>query len=207
MIYYFDQAPDFEVPQLSEFLNRSETLKDTLSGHCQITLDDHDGVVIFKIGGATSDEAERWDPDTGISISVQCTGADRQILHITHVLSWISAILSDKIHATFECDTFVSDYLPELDAVDIEWLPLLRPFSSVKTLFVSYQFAEDISRTLEDIAEVTVAEVLPALELLCLEDQPLSTINQFITVRRDSGHPVTIVNTKTTFEEILKSYP
>ena len=48
---------------------------------------------------------------------------------------------------------------------------------------------------LEDIAEMTAPEVLPALKLLCLEDEPASSIHKYLALRRDSGYPVTFVNT------------
>jgi hypothetical protein len=211
VIFYSDQVANFEVPQLSEFINRSENLKDTLSNHCQIMIDDYDDAVDFCVGGVTSDEAERWDPETGISVWIMCEGIDRQILHLAHILSWISPILSDTVHFTINHSwLFISENLSELeDLDDIEWLQLLRPFSSVQTLFVSGKIAGDISRALEEIDGddgVTVTEVLPALELLCLEDQPMSSVDNFVAARQDSGHPVTIVNTKKEFEQRLKSY-
>ena len=77
-------------------------------------------------------------------------------------------------------------------------------------LFVSAGIAGHVSRALGDIAEVTATEVLPVLELLCLEDQPLSSVDKFIAFRQDSGHPATILNArKWEFEERLgiQSYP
>jgi hypothetical protein len=35
----------------------------------------------------------------------------------------------------------------------------------------------------------------------------IPSVHNFLDVRRESGHPVTFVNTKEEFEEILKSYP
>ncbi len=167
-------------------------------------LNDFDYAVGFFIGGATSDEAERWDPNTGISISILCGGIDRQILHLTHMLGLISPILSNMVHFAINSGL----YIPEPEGLDdIEWLQLLRPFSSVQTLFVSRKFAGHVSRALEDIAGVMVTEVLPALDLLCLGDQPVSCVDKFIAVRRDSGHPVTIVDTRSEFEKRLEAYP
>jgi len=204
VIFYSAQVVDFGVPQLSEFINRSENLKRTLSRHCQVLLDDFDYTVGLFIGGATSDEAERLDTDTGISVSILCGGIDRQILHLTHMLGLISPILSNMVHFTINSAFDISE--PD-DLDDIEWLQLLRPFSSVQTLFVSWIFAGNVSRALEDIAGMMVTEVLPALDLLFLEDQPVSCVDKFIAVRRDSGHPVTIVDTRSEFEKRLDVYP
>jgi hypothetical protein len=51
--------------------------------------------------------------------------------------------------------------------------------------------------------------------LLCLEkseeeeeeDRPTPPVHKFLAARRESGHPVTFVETKEEFEEIFKSYP
>ena len=52
-----------------------------------------------------------------------------------------------------------------------------------------------------------VTEVLLTLDLLCLEDQPLLSVDKFIAVRPDSDHPVTIVNTQRELDDRLESYP
>ncbi|KAI9435996.1 hypothetical protein H4582DRAFT_2100070 [Lactarius indigo] len=206
VIFYSDQDVDFDVPQLSKFIDRSENLKRTLSTYCSVILDEIDDAADFSIGGTTSDEAERWDPDTGFSVSILCEGLGRQMWHLTRVLSSISPVLSDMVHFALNSELFVIEPLPETgDMDDIEWLQFFHPFSSIETLFVAEKFAGQVSRTLEDIAEVT--EVLPALDLLCLEDQPLSSVDKFVAIRWDSGHPVTVVNTKLEFERRLESYP
>ena len=49
-------------------------------------------------------------------------------------------------------------------------------------------------------------DVLPALEMLCLEGQPVSSVHKFIAARSESGHPVTTIDTRQEFEERLLSY-
>jgi hypothetical protein len=62
---------------------------------------------------------------------------------------------------------------------------------------VSGELAVKFASMLEDIAKKRVAEVLPALRLLHLSDgdEPVST-EQFLALRRLSGHPVTVINTQ-----------
>jgi len=208
-IFYSDQ---FEVPQLSEFINRSENLKRTLSRYCRLLLGDFDDFLDFSIGGLTSDDeakrSGRWEPGTGISVCIICKGRDQQIMHLTHLLGWISPILSDMVHFTIRFESFMPEPFPEPeDLDDIEWLEFLRRFSSVRTLFVSGELAGHVSRALEDIPGAIATEVLPSLDLLCLEDEPVSSVDKFIDDRRDSGHPVTIVDTKREFDERLEAYP
>src|SRR6266702_4270000 len=129
VIFYSDQVVDFGVPQLSEFINRSDNLKRTLSRDCQVTLD-YSGVD-FHIDGGTSDEAECWD-HAGISVCIICEGIDQQILRMTHVLSSISAILSNVVHFAIDPDSFESGIFSESEDLDeVEWPQLLHPFSSV----------------------------------------------------------------------------
>jgi hypothetical protein len=71
---------------------------------------------------------------------------------------------------------------------------------------VSKKFSGHISRALEDIPEVMATEVLPALDMLCLEDQPVSSVHKFITARSESGRPVTTVDSRREYEERQTSY-
>ncbi|KAH9035719.1 hypothetical protein EDB85DRAFT_838736, partial [Lactarius pseudohatsudake] len=185
---------------------------------CQILVDDIEGVIdLCKdlwIGVATGDNVTRQEPETGIYVRFLCDGMDWKFLQLTQVLSGVSPILSDIIHFAISSETlllecpepsFPPDSPEELN--NIEWLQVLRAFSSARTLFVAAMFAGHVSRALEDIAGVTAAEVLPTLELLYLEDQPISSVDEFVAIRRDSGRPVTIVDTKKEFERRLEAYP
>ena len=192
-ISYPIQFPGFEVPQLSEFINRSEYLKkQTLSRRCELKL--YHGTIEFHIAHATS-----YNP-----LAIYCEALYWEISQITHVLGWISPILSDMVHFAIIFMPFKSE-AHTID--DIEWLQLLHLFSSLQTLFVSRDIAGDVSRALEDITGAMVTEVLPALDLLCLQDQPVSSVDKFIAIRRDSGHPVTVINTQEEFDDRLESYP
>ena len=192
-ISYLIQVADFEVPQLSEFINRSEYLKRTLSRRCVFVLDH--GTAEFRIAGSTS-----CNP-----VGIFCEDRNWQISQITHVISWIPTTLSNIVHFSLYSPSVPFNYRARV-MEEIEWLQLLRLFSSVQTMFVSTNLAGDISRVLEDIAGVMVTEVLPALDLLCLQDQPASSVDKFIALRRDSGHPVTIINARREFDDRLEAY-
>ncbi|KAH9169993.1 hypothetical protein EDB89DRAFT_2072470 [Lactarius sanguifluus] len=180
-IYYFDhhldlQAShqallDLEFKQLSEFINRSESLKRTLSGHCQIIVDNIEDAVECCIGGTIGDKVERQELKTGIFVYLQCDWMKHIILHLAHVLSRIAPVLSDIIHFAINPERSKPSSRSSLaDLNFFEWLHLIRPFSSVQTLFVAAIFAGHVSSVLRDTAGLTISEVLPALELLCLED-------------------------------------
>ena len=61
MVVYYESGNNFDVLQLSGFIDRSESLKQSLSRHCKILLSEHDLVFItitFCVGRTTS---PRWD--------------------------------------------------------------------------------------------------------------------------------------------------
>ncbi|KAN0128283.1 hypothetical protein V8E53_013867 [Lactarius tabidus] len=186
-ICYLDQGIDFEenfeLPQLSEFFNRSENLKETLSDKCKIAfIADNYKVDFHIIGGATAtDRTGCWYSDEGISVSICCEYVDKQVSRLTNVLGWISPIISD---------------------MDVDWLEFLCQFSSVQMMFISEGVAYYISRALEDITKVVDTEVLPALDLLCLDGQPVSSIYGYLAFCRRLGRPVTFVNTPQDFDTI-----
>jgi hypothetical protein len=188
-IRYFNQLVDFQVPQLSRFINHPESLKRPM--HCSVEFRPNR---ISFIADPTSQIYEYRVIFPCIDVCILCQGIDWQVSHLTQALSQMSAVLSNMVH-------FAINWLevPLEGIEDIEWVQLLRLFTSVQTLFVSGKFARYIACVLQDVNGERATEVLPALDLLCLEDHPVSSVDKFIAVRRDSGRPVTIVNTKTEF--------
>ena len=191
----------FDVPQLSEFIYRSECLKETLSRRCKVTVDDEQGIVSFCVGRTTSDKAEQWDLKPGISV---CLGKeiDFQIPLLTQILGYIFPILSDIAHCTIDSVMFLYE---QEDWEDFEWLQLLCQLSTLRTLFVSDNISRIISQALAGIDREVITEMLPVLKLLCLDDRSISSVNRFIALRRNCGHPVTFIKTRKEFEEQLKS--
>ena len=220
-ISYWDQDIDFVVPQLSQFITRSESLKKILTGHCQVVVD-YKEIANLRFSGSTSNATNQWDPETGISICVLRKGIDSQISHLTTILGWMSPLLSDVVHLAIDAKMFIieDERLPDPedqpDDLDIDvvpdnvvWLQLLRQFPSVETLFASENVSYIIREALKCVEWEMNSEVLPALDLLCLEDLHVSCIQTFIADRSDrldEDHPVTFVRTKKEFEKRLNLY-
>ncbi|KAH9003648.1 hypothetical protein EDB86DRAFT_3240985 [Lactarius hatsudake] len=91
-----------------------------------------------------------------------------------------------------------------------DWLPFFRLFPAVETLHLSGGIAAYIVSALEDTAdpEETVTDVLPALRLIWLDEatededdhnKPVGSIEQFLSLCRLSGRPVTVVDTEAEF--------
>ncbi|KAH8983245.1 hypothetical protein EDB86DRAFT_2834000 [Lactarius hatsudake] len=90
---------------------------------------------------------------------------------------------------------------------DIPWLELFRPFTALKVLSVdeelSFLVSFHISLAPEYVIGDRATEVLPALELLFLQNQPIESMEEFVTARQDVGRPVTIINEEEELHERL----
>ena len=76
-----------------------------------------------------------------------------------------------------------------------EWLDLLLPFTAVKNLYLSKQFAPRIAPALQELTGGRTTEVLPALKNVLLEEfQPSNPVHEgikrFVSARQLSNHPV-----------------
>ena len=83
------------------------------------------------------------------------------------------------------------------DIDDTEWLDLLHPFTAVKNLYLSEQFAPHIAPALRELTGERTTEVLPALQNIFLQGfQPSEPIQEgiarFISARQLTNHPVVI---------------
>jgi len=82
---------------------------------------------------------------------------------------------------------------------DVQWLELLRPFTTVKTLYLSRDITSRIAPALQELVGERATEVLPALQSLFLEElHPLGrvqeAIDKFVAARQLSNHPTIVVS-------------
>ena len=200
IVIYYESGDSFDIPQLSKFINRSESLKRSLSRQCKISLSDCDeDFVTFCISRTTS---ERWDPKPGILVGLS-DYIEEQILHLTNILGFMSPMLSHVVHCTIDS---VLAILCPVHQSEPTWLQVLRQISSMQTLFVFETSTSIIYDSLIYLNGEMITQVLPALKLLYLEGQPMPSLRGFLAARRESSHPVTIIQTKEEFEEKLKYY-
>ena len=76
----------------------------------------------------------------------------------------------------------------------IQWLEILRPFTAVRSLNVKARLSQRVAGALNNVTGAEAAEVLPALEFLCLENREISPVKKFVTDRQNVGHPVAFIN-------------
>ena len=90
---------------------------------------------------------------------------------------------------------FELDWLDEIEKS--QWLELLCPFTAVKKLCISKEYAPSIFLALRELVGDTRTEVLPALQNIFLEElQPSGpireSIEQFISARWLANDPVAV---------------
>jgi hypothetical protein len=77
------------------------------------------------------------------------------------------------------------------------WLDLFLPFTAVKNLYLSNEFAPGIAAALRELVGARIAEVLPGLQNIFVEGLEPSgrfqeNIGQFVAARHLSDHPIAI---------------
>jgi hypothetical protein len=91
----------------------------------------------------------------------------------------MSPLLSDVVHLTIDSLLLVFEFKcmsePE-DLDNVVWLQLLHQFSSMQTLFTSGNVSYHIAHALKYVDWEMIYKVLPALDLLFLEDLHVSSL-------------------------------
>ncbi|KAH8978482.1 hypothetical protein EDB86DRAFT_912679 [Lactarius hatsudake] len=168
-IEYLEQEPtEFQIPQLCKFFDRSEKFKLSRFKHGDLFVEPGTVVIDFL------------NDQLSFTLSVQEEA-------IGQVVNQISAILSDVTRLVIGSNC--SDL-----GDDITWLELFRPFTSVETLSVDEELSPHIALVLNNITVKRAAEVLPALELLRLVNEPVIFVKKFVATRQYMGHPVTVID-------------
>jgi hypothetical protein len=154
-IYFYHQfIPD--TAQLAQFINRLPKLKALDVAH----VDFRDDGVRLKLGRAFE--------KGGLRISYEAI--DSQVLSVVQICtSSLFQAFSTTVECLYICNshTHRSSQLVALGE-SIHWLELLRPFTSVKSLYLSVETVPCIARAFQELFGEGVAGVLPTLETLFL---------------------------------------
>ena len=185
-INFFNQI-DFVCPRLARFINRTPTLEARDEAHVQFD----DSIAGVKLRFRTS-QPGLYDHE----IAISCREPDWQLSFIEQVCNAFLRPLS-----TVE-DLYIKHRYLELvwknDAIENTlWLQLLLPFTAVKNLHLSEEFAPDIATALQDVVEGRFTEVLPSLQNIFVEGLGPSgpfqkNIGKFVAARQLAGHPIVI---------------
>ena len=190
-----------QVPQLSQLINRTENLKVNQFRRATITFC-YD-YIRFELDWS---QGESRVPQ--ICLKFMChEDLDVQVPRLVHLLGQL-AMFSKVDHL------IVSGYFITSRDMDLtDWLPFFRLFPTVETLKLCRAVAAYIASALEDTADPEnseiVAGIFPALYFLGLEtideednndeldyNKPVGSIERFLSLRRLSGRPVTVLHTR-----------
>jgi hypothetical protein len=197
-INYSDQyfSVPVQVAQLARFLDRSIGPRLTLLRHAQVCF--FGGLFSITIYRQTNSPLSDWNPPRPV---ISCHTIYQQVCNMAQSFRQLSATLSNVVRLEIE-----SVGRRRIEGDVVEWLHLLRQFPIVQSLYVSQDFARGVASALDDVAPVEmVAEVLPTLDLICLEGQPTSSVETFVAARQLSGRPITVVDTKSEYNERIES--
>ena len=200
-IVYLDPPIDFQVPRLSTFIERSVGPELTPSSRAHVCFrSDEVDFTLYRHSNCPG-----WDRHP-VRTTISSDAFNLQVSDLAQVLSRFSATLFAVVHLELDAQ-LEDDYRLERTNV-VEWLHIFRQFPAVQTLHVSWRLTGFIALALNGIRGETVAEVLPFLELICLEGQMISFIEKFdfFADRRLSDRPVSLVATRKEFDKRLEFY-
>jgi hypothetical protein len=176
-ITFFNQI-DFDCPRLAQFISRTPTLRALDEAHVQF-----------------NDTFARVALPT-FKIAISCREPDWQ-------LSSIEQVCNSSLHPLSTVEGLYIDHgysqpVWKNDAIENTlWLELLLPFTAVKNLYLSKEFAPGIAAGLQELVGGRITEVLPSLQNIFVEGLETSgpfqeNIGQFVAARLLSDHPIAI---------------
>ena len=133
-----------------------------------------------------------------LSMKVSCRQSDQQLSSIVQVCTrcFPPLLMVENLQV------FTKDSNTELDWKDViegsKWLELLRPFTAVKSIYLSEEFQPGIASALQELVGGRTTEVLPSLQkIFLMRFEPSGpfqeAIGQFVAARQLSGHPITVL--------------
>jgi hypothetical protein len=171
-----------DTAQLAQFIDRTPKLRAHNEAHVVFySLSVHLILPrLFEKGLGISYEVVDWQVS---SVAQVCTSSPSQAFTATVEYLYIC-----DSHAYWQGDIRVEKN---------HWLELLRPFTSVKSLYLSQVIVPRIAPALQEHIGERVTGALPALQTLFLEDLNLSgpvqeAIGTFVSGRQFSSHPVAV---------------
>ena len=176
---------EFHTPELIRFVSRSSTLKAPNKAH-----------LLFGSQTASVKLLPQASDVKYFKVEILCREPDWQLSSLAQICTMSLPLLSttENLFIYEESDS----QLNWKDGIgNIEWMELLLPFSAVKNLYLSKQFAPRITPSLQEMTEGGTTEILPTLQNLYLEGfQPSESveggIERFISTRQLTDHPVVI---------------
>ena len=210
----FSHQLTFHIPELARFMRRTTNFN-ALTGNEVYLSVDYDILAQsvppmrgFKNIATQKKCRQTTGEKSGLRIS--CRNLDWQLSSLAQVLtSFFPSI--DTVERLY---IYEPQYLPSKwqdDVENVQWLEIFHQFTSVKNLYICKEFTQCIALALQELVGERVADALPALEVLWLEElQPSGPVQEgierFVAARRLSSHPVAVSHWSGTRETILPRF-
>ena len=181
----------FDVSELPQFINRSEKFTSLNTTRADLTFSKN------TVELTLSPQTETVD-GIRLTLSISCKESFWPPVSLSHVFgsSLPPLATSERLNIRVEGNwRRLSQWEYALE--NVEWIDLLRPFTAVKDLYLFEEVALRLAPALEEVAEGSVNDVLPALQNVFFEGlQPTGpvqeAIGRFASARQLSSHPIAV---------------
>ena len=185
----------FNVPQLYRFISCTGSLRPLNPAQLEFSYD----VIRITLGS----------PPTILGLEIKCEEPDWQLSSVTQVCGEQFPLLS-QVEQLDICETPSIVLAGRNDVDSSQWLELFRPFSAVRSLYISETLEPLVSAALGELTGERTMEVLPALEHISLDGVEPSgstrdAIESFIASRRLSDRPRAVVVQRPTSEDTIEA--
>jgi hypothetical protein len=136
----------------------------------------------------------------GLLIEILCEESDWQLSSVVQICN--SSLPHPSTVEVLYIERRYAGLVWKNDAIENTlWLELLLPFTAVKNLYVSREFAPGIAAALQELVGSRITEVLPSLQNIFVELTRARSsargpfrenIEQFAAARLHSGHPIAV---------------
>ena len=175
----------FDTPQLTQFISRTPIMK--ALEKARVTFDGNATAV--ELSSLTSGKYDK------LEVRIPCRELDWQVSSMEQIcISCLPPLPTLDLH--IDGNPHYRQHW-QANVENAPWLRLLRPFTSVKNLYLSEEIARRIVPALQELVGVRATEVLPALENIFLEEGQRSGpvqegIQEVVTVRQATNHPIAV---------------
>jgi hypothetical protein len=183
-IIFFNDI-DFDTPELVQFISRALPFEAPKDVH-----------VVFADTAWITLQRQASRP-LSVKVEILCRLPNWQLSSLAQICT-LSLPLLSTMENLYIHEHLRSNLFDGKDGIEnTEWLELLLPFTDVKNLYLSQQFARRIAPALQELTGGRTAEVLPTLQHLFLDEfrpsEPLQEgIRQLISARQLTNHPIAV---------------
>jgi hypothetical protein len=177
---------EFDIPHTIQFIRRSPLLERPQKANLYFGSAFAEVILISQAHGY------QW-----LKVGILCPESDWQVSSLEQICTLpllpLSKLEDLYIH---EHSSLESSWQDNVD--DMQWLELLQPFTAVKNLYLSKEFAPRILPALQELVGSRATEVLPTLQNILLEElaqtRPVQeAIEQFVAARQVTTHPIAVL--------------